>query len=96
MWKLRGSLFERRSGAAAIDSLVYMKMRALTSLAALKIKDTVVVPSACFRTRSRAAAAVAAAAAAAAAATGNGTARTQPSEAGVERVAPVSQAPRRL
>lgn len=35
----------------AIDSLVYMKMRALTSLAALKIKDTIVVPSACFRTR---------------------------------------------
>lgn len=51
MWKLRGSLFERRGGVAAIDSLMYMKMRALTSLAALKIKDTAVVPSACFRRR---------------------------------------------
>lgn len=30
MRKLHGSLFERRCGVAAIDSLVYMKMRALT------------------------------------------------------------------
>lgn len=46
MWKLRGSLFEQCNGAGMIDSLMYMKMRALTSLAALKIKDTV-VPSPC-------------------------------------------------
>ncbi len=41
------SLFEQYNRAAMIDSVVYMKMRALTSLGALKIKD-VVVPSSLF------------------------------------------------
>lgn len=46
MRKLCGSLFEQCNGAEVIDSQIYMKTRALTSLAALKIKD-IVVPSPC-------------------------------------------------
>lgn len=44
MWKLCRSLFEQCNRAIMIDSVVYMKMRALSSLTALKIKD-IVVPS---------------------------------------------------
>lgn len=52
MRKLCRSLFEQCNRAVMIDSVVYMKMRALTSLAALKIKDIVIPAPSSYKCRS--------------------------------------------